>query len=257
MRNNSDLLIDTHCHLNDPVAFPDPASDIAEAQEARVEQLLVVGTEPSGWHRAIELAETFSQVHAIIGWHPNYTTYYKGTAELEILLKHPKVVALGEIGLDYHWDYATPEQQKAALSDQLALAKRLEIPVVFHCREAYPDLLDLLEAQELHRYLFHCFAGDMNDARRAIALGAYFGVDGPITYKKADDLREVIASIPQDRLVIETDSPYMPPVPFRGKPNKPAYVKFVNDGLAQTVGLTPEACAQLTTENAKRFFSLP
>jgi TatD DNase family protein len=165
-------------------------------------------------------------------------------------------VALGEIGLDYHWDYATPDQQRIALLDQLELARKLAKPVVFHCRDAYPDLLTILEEQPTHRYLFHCFAGNQEDARRALALGAMFGVDGPITYKKADALREVIAMIPRDRLVLETDSPYMAPTPHRGKPNRPAFVPFVNEGLAATLGISQEECASLTTANAKRFFGL-
>ncbi len=256
MRNNLNLLIDTHCHLNDPDAFPDPAAAVSEAQEAGVGRLFVVGVEPKGWERAITLSEQLEAVSAIVGWHPNYTANYSGLDELEKCLMHPGVVALGEIGLDYHWDYASPEQQKRALVEQLALARRMAKPVVFHCREAYPDMLELLESQELQPYLFHCFAGDHEDARRALALGSYFGVDGPITYKKADALREVIATIPRDRLVIETDSPYMAPTPFRGKPNQPAYVGLINDALAAVLKISSADCARLTTANATRFFNL-
>ena len=143
-----------------------------------------------------------------------------------------------------------------ALIEQLDLAVRTQKPVVFHCREAYPQLLDVLEARPIHPYLFHCYAGDSDDTVRALALGCLFGVDGPISYKNAAGLREIIRSIPSSRLVIETDSPYMPPEPYRGKPNKPAYVKFVNDALAKTLEISSEACARITTENAQRFFGI-
>jgi TatD DNase family protein len=252
------MLIDTHCHLNDEKAFPDPVEELRAARAAGVDRLIVVGTAPDDWAKAIGLAQRFEEVYAIVGWHPNYTADYdSGTlAELEARLGHPKVLALGEIGLDYHWDYAPRDLQHRALREQLDLGRRLEMPIVFHAREAYADLLDVLEEAPPHPYLFHCFAGNAAEAARGVALGAYFGVDGPVTYKKADELRAVLASIPHDRFVVETDAPYMAPVPYRGKPNRPAYVAQVNEGLAATLGLSPEACAALTTANARRFFSL-
>jgi TatD DNase family protein len=250
------MLIDTHCHLNDAKAFPDPASALAEAREAGVERVIVVGVDAEDGRRALKLADQFEEVYAIVGWHPNYTSSYTdaGLREIEAMLLHPKVVALGEIGLDFHWQYATLEQQRKALFDQLDLAARMGKPVVFHCREAYPALLDILESRPVHPYLFHCFAGDESDAARAVALGCYFGVDGPITYKKSTQLREIFASLPRGRIVVETDSPYMSPEPLRGKPNKPANVALVNAGLAAALGISAEDCAALTTENAKRFF---
>lgn len=252
------MLIDSHCHLNDSKAFPDPAQELAECARAGVEAVFVVGTGPEDWDRAVELADRFENVYAIVGWHPNYTAEYNRSSlsDLTERLRHPKVIALGEIGLDYHWDYAPRDIQHQALSDQLELGMRLNLPIVFHAREAYEDLLSVLEPLGPYRYLFHCFAGNAEEAARAVELGAYFGVDGPITYKKSDDLRQVIAGIPHERLVVETDAPYMAPVPFRGKPNRPAYVAQVNAGLAQTLGIEALACATLTTANAKRFFGL-
>jgi len=252
------MLIDTHCHINFPDKFPDPAAVVEEAKAAGVTRMIAVGCDPESSCQAVELAEQFKAVYAVVGWHPTYTKDYTRASldEIEQMLSHPKVVALGEIGLDFHWDYATPEQQYAALSDQLELAKRTQTPIVFHCREAYPQLLDILELRQPHPYLLHCFAGDLADAARAVRLGAMFGVDGPITYKNGQQLRDTIRQIPHDRLVVETDSPYMPPVPFRGQANKPAYVALVNAGLAAALGTTPEACAELTTRNAERFFRL-
>jgi TatD DNase family protein len=253
------MLIDTHCHVNDLKAFPNPSLEVEEAKRSGVQRLFVVGIESSQWKRTVGLAEEFEEVFAILGWHPNHAADYKGESlsELREHLAHPKVLALGEIGLDYHWDFATPEQQRVALLDQLALAREVQKPVVFHCREAYPDLLEILEQQPGHPYLFHCFAGTQSDADRAVKLGAYFGVDGPITYKKNGELRAVIAGLPKDRLVVETDSPYLSPEPFRGKPNRPAHVKHVNERLATVLEMDSAATARLTTENAIRFFKCP
>lgn len=220
--------------------------------------MMVVGVDAEDGRRAIELAESYEGVYAIVGWHPNYTSSYSeaGLGEIERMLSHPKVVALGEIGLDFHWQYATLEEQQTALFGQLDLAARTGKPVVFHCRDAYPALLDILEKKPVLPYLFHCFAGDPTDAGRAVELGCYFGVDGPITYKKSTQLRDVFQSLPLDRIVIETDSPYMSPEPFRGKPNRPANVALVNAGLAAALGITAEECAEMTTSNAVRFFRL-
>jgi TatD DNase family protein len=215
-----------------------------------------VGCDMVSSRAAIDLAERYEGVNAVVGWHPNYTAKYEKSslADLRQMLAHPKVVAMGEIGLDWHWEYATPEQQKAALLDQLNLAREVAVPVVFHCREAYPDLLAILEGLPRNPYLFHCFSGDEVDARRAVALDAYFGVDGPISYKSAGALRDIVRSLPRDRIVVETDSPYLSPMPHRGKPNRPAYVAYVNGALASTLGMTAEECAALSTANATRFF---
>jgi len=220
--------------------------------------MIVVGIDIALSRLALEIAEKHDGVYAIVGVHPNYACDYKPSdiKEIEQMLQHPKAVAIGEIGLDYHWDYATPEQQRLALFDQLDLAEATEKPVVFHCREAYSDLLDILGKRTKLKWLFHCFAGNPEDARRAMALDAYFGVDGPITYPKSNELREVVQSLPRNRIVIETDAPYLSPAPLRGKPNHPSYVRFVNAGLAATLGLELEESAELTTTNAENFFDL-
>lgn len=252
------MLIDTHCHLNVEKDFPDPYAALADAQAAGVSHCILVGVDLESSQRAVQLAEESEGFYAVIGWHPNYTCDYTPDAlpHFESLAASPRVVAIGEIGLDYHWHYATPEQQARALIDQLELAERVDLPVVFHCREAYPDLLAILEARPVRPYLFHCFAGSREGARRAIELGAYFGVDGPITYKKAEDLRAVVADLPRDRVVIETDSPYMTPAPHRGKPNTPTYLPLINEGLAAVWDVDREEAARITTENAQRFFDI-
>jgi TatD DNase family protein len=251
------LLIDTHCHLNLP-EFPDPDAAIAEAHAEGVTRMIVVGIDVPSSLRALEIAEAHDGVYAIVGLHPNSAAKFneETISEIDKMLAHRKAVAIGEIGLDYHWDFATPEQQRVALFAQLDLAERTGKPVVFHCRDAYPDLLTLLEGRGRLKWLFHCFAGSIEDARRAVELDSWFGVDGPITYPKANDLRDVMRFLPRDRIVIETDAPYLSPVPYRGKPNRPAHVRFVNDGLAACLGINSEECAGLTTGNAERFFGL-
>lgn len=251
-------LFDTHCHLNLPEAFPDPTAAIEEAREAGVTRFVVVGIDGPSNSRAVELAQSFEGVYAAVGWHPNSAATWgpEARAQVETLLKHPRTVALGEIGLDYHWDFATPEQQKICLLDQLDMAKDAGKPVVFHCRNAYDDLLKVLEARPARPYLFHCFSGTDEHAERALAMGALFGFDGPLTYKKSDSLRALFARLPESSLVLETDSPYLSPEPLRGKPNRPAYLRYVNQAAARARNLDPEAMAFLCTANAMRFFGL-
>lgn len=251
-------LIDTHCHLNLPDCFPEPEAEFAACRDANI-GLILVGVDPKTSRRAVELAEAHEHVWAIVGRHPNYAheAAPSDISEIRELVAHPKAVAIGEIGLDFHWDFASRDQQERSLLDQLDLAGELKVPVVFHCREAYPELLTLLEgrAQE-SRMLFHCFGGNADDARRALALGCYFGIDGPLTYKKADDLRALVASLPRDRVVLETDSPYLTPAPHRGKPNSPTLLPLICAELARVWEMSVPETESLSTANAVRFFDL-
>lgn len=249
-------LIDTHCHLNDRHAFPVPGAAVNEAVAAGVARLVVVGIDTESSRYAVELADQFEHVYAVVGWHPNHAHHF-AHAELEPLrelLAHPKVVALGEIGLDYYREHASRDEQFICLLAQLDLADELDVPVVFHCREAYDDLLDVIEPRARRKWLFHCFAGGRTHARRASDLGSWFGVDGPVTYKSADSLRDTLRSLPLDKILIETDAPWMSPVPFRGQSNKPAWVALVNEGLALALQRSPDEMAQITTTNALAFF---
>lgn len=249
-------MIDTHCHLYDR-AFPDLSAALEEAAEAGVEAMVLIGVDLETSREVVRLAEQHLQLSAVVGAHPNYAADFRPEtlAEFRELLHHPKVVAVGEIGLDYHWDYATPVQQFEVLSVFLDLALETSRPVVFHCREAYGDLLSYLEKRSTPgRLLFHCFAGDQDDLLRAKEMDAYYGVDGPITYAKADELREVVGLMPRDRVLLETDAPYLPPVPFRGKTNSPAYLPYICQKLADIWGCSPEEVARQTTANAQEFF---
>lgn len=252
------MLVDTHCHIHHPGYFDDPDAEVALAREAGVERIVVIGVDPEDWPRAIAFAERHEGVYAACGWHPNATADYDSARLTELVeaLRHPKCVALGEIGLDYHHAFSPPEVQHRALRDGLYLAAETGKPVVFHAREAYSDLLNVLEKRESHPYLFHCFVGSDEEARRALDLGALFGFDGPATYPKSVALRETFARIPLDRIVLETDAPYLAPVPHRGKTNRPAYIPLLGAKLAEIHGITLDEVERVTTANAFRFFGL-
>jgi len=252
-------VIDTHCHLNLVEHFPDPAGTIDRALQAGVDRIIVVGIDDETSQIAVDLADRFDPVFACVGWHPTSAANYQSPNFIESLCAHEKVVAIGEIGLDYHWDYSTPEQQMRALNDQWALACSLQMTVVFHCREAYDDLLTWLEAREVYppACVLHCFAGDLRHADRALAIedtSVFFGVDGPVTYKNAAALRETLSSLPMERLVVETDSPYLTPHPHRGKPNEPAMIPLICEAVAAAFGDSSVEVGVATTINALRAF---
>lgn len=251
-------LFDTHCHLNDRKAFPNPSTALDEARRAGVVGFLVVGYDLATSRSAVGLAERHADVWAAVGMHPTSCGDWNAQAaeELVRLARHDKVAAWGEIGLDYYWKNVTPEVQSRALLDQLELAKGEGLPVVFHCRDAYDDLLHTVENLTPERFVLHCFSGDERHLSRASEMGAYLGVDGPVTYPKSTELRRYVARMPLDRILIETDAPWLAPQAHRGKPNRPAYLTHVNLAVAESVGLEVEACAHLTTSNAIRFLGL-
>lgn len=252
-------LIDTHCHINDPKSFPDPGEAVAHAAELGVDRLIAVAVDEDWSRSAVALADQFPGVYAVVGWHPTSSPGYSREKlnAIRELASHPKVVAIGEIGYDFYWKTATREEQDLCLTDHMDLAEELGKPVVFHCREAYPELLKWLEARRPSvPLLLHCFAGTFDEGQRAAELGCYFGFDGPLTFPKNDELRRIFASLPPDRIVLETDAPYMTPVPYRGQRNKPGWVTEVNSAAAWVWGVSPEESAARTTANAERFFRL-
>ncbi|HCE01011.1 MAG TPA: hydrolase TatD [Armatimonadetes bacterium] len=253
-------LFDTHCHLNMADAFPEPNEAIEASFAAGVTQLLVVGIDLPSSRRAVEIADRWEGVYASVGLHPTEAGSWGRPAARELvdLAKHPKVIAWGECGLDYHWMTAPAEVQRECLLEQLHLAADLELPAVLHCRDAHRDLLGLLQSLDAPPpVLLHCFSGDAADARRALALGCLLGFDGPLTYRRNAALRELVASLPRERVVLETDSPFLAPEPHRGKPNSPAWLPLINAKLAEVWGVDPEEAAEVTTANARRFFGLP
>jgi TatD DNase family protein len=258
------VLADTHCHLVLPELADDLPDVLRRARDAGVEMVVVPGVDVATSRRAVELADNWPGVFAAIGVHPHYAGSWssQALAELEALVRSPRVVAIGEIGLDYYRNLSSADAQRTAFRAQLDLAGEARHPVILHSREALPDVFAELEAW-LARMpgsngrapgVLHAFAGDARDAQRAVERGFLLGVAGPITYPRADRLRRVIAGVPLSSLVVETDAPYLPPVPHRGTRNEPAFVALVARSLAELLSLEPSRLSEATSGNAARLF---
>lgn len=258
------MLIDTHLHLDFHQYDEDRDQVIERALEAGVTQMITIGTSLATSQRAVELSDQFQSVWAAVGIHPNDATEWSRDAEttLRQLARHPKVVAIGEIGLDYYWDRVSPPIQQRAFDEQLALAADLGLPVIIHDREAHEDVMCTLRrwvktlTDDAPRGVLHFFSGDIKMAQEAIKLGFYLGTDGPVTFKKARDLQSVVAALPLERLLIETDAPFLAPHPRRGRRNEPAYVSYVAQKVADLQHITLEEVAKQTTVNARSLFGL-
>jgi TatD DNase family protein len=223
-----------------------------------VTRLLVIGFDRTSSRLALRMATEHSGVQAVIGIHPESAAEWcdEEAADLKAfaLDNRRDVVALGEIGLDYYWDSVARDLQKGVFEDQLTVAAELDLPVVIHCRDAYTDVIDTLERRSFHRAVLHCFTGTESEARRAVDLGLYIGVGGIATFKKSEDLRATVATVPLERILIETDAPYLAPQPWRGKRNEPAYIVAVAQMLASVKGQSVDEIAAATSTNADRLF---
>jgi TatD DNase family protein len=253
------VLFDTHCHLDVERFDADRPAMLKRAADAHVTRMLNPAFSIESSQRAVALAAEHAEVYAAVGVHPNDTATFDAASleTLRVLAAQPKVVAIGEIGLDYHWQTVPPEVQKAAFISQLALARERDLPVIIHCREAIDDTLDILEREFCGRQLvLHSFAGAIKDLQRALKCGFYVGVSGPVTYPSAAQTREIVREIPLDRLLIETDAPYLTPQRYRGKRNEPAYVRLVAEKIADVREMMLVDVARITTENANRLFRL-
>lgn len=256
------LLADTHAHLAEPALLANVSEIVATAEQAGVDHILAVAVDLASSVESIGLAERFSTVWASVGIHPHEAATYDASAldELSRLAEHPKVVAIGEIGLDYYRNLAPPIVQQAAFADQLALAARLGLPAVVHNRDASADVLRLIGSVQRdveiasRAGVLHCFTDGDETAREAIRLGFFISFAGNLTYRRADELRAVAAALPSDRLLVETDSPYLTPVPRRGQMNQPSNVRLVAEKLADVRGVSVEVSADETSANARRLF---
>lgn len=223
-------------------------------------RILIPGIDLAQSRRAIALAERYPEIRVAVGVHPNDTQSFgdQMLAELRDLARHPKVDAIGEVGIDLYWQTVPLDRQKAAFGAQLELAIELDKPVIIHDREAHPEVFAMLRDQAPPAgVVLHAFSGDLAMATEAVARGFYLGVDGPLTYKKNDGLRTIFAAVPLDRILIETDAPYLSPQQKRGTRNEPAYVRWVAERLAEVRGLTLDEVTRATTENATRLFRWP
>ena len=256
-------LIDTHCHLDSESFHQEIEQVVQRATDAGVERILAIGITVDTTQAAIVLSNRFPCVSAMAGIHPNHTHEAKpGDWErIEDLAQHPHVVGIGETGLDKYWDFAPLDIQRDYFLRHIELSRKLKKPFAVHCREAEPEVLEvLLEAAGEERQLsglMHAFCGSVETAKTSLELGMYLSFGGMLTYKKNDALRETARTVPLDRLLVETDAPYLAPQPWRGKRNEPAYVAETNRVLAEVHGISPDEMSQIPTSNAKRLFRLP
>jgi TatD DNase family protein len=254
--------IDTHCHLNEDAFAPDLAAVVERAVAAGVVRMLVIGTTLDSSRRAVAIAERFPMVYAAVGIQPNYVSAAAPTdfEEITQLADSPRVVAIGETGLDRYWDHSPIELQRDYFARHIALAKSRNLPFVVHCRDAEADVVAMLAAAAIDGPLsgvMHSFTGDLATARTCWELGMHVSFAGMITFKRNDALRAVAAVVPADKLLVETDAPYLAPAPHRGKRNEPEFVRHTAACLAEVRGVSAEELAAITTAKARRLFRLP
>ncbi|HOA39975.1 MAG TPA: TatD family hydrolase [Halanaerobiales bacterium] len=254
------LLIDTHAHLDSSRFNKDRAEVIKNARDTGVSYIVNIGADLKSSRYSVKLAREYPFIFATVGIHPHDAISLDANvlAELEKLAGEEKVVAIGEIGLDYYYDHSPRDIQRAAFIDQLVLAKKLNLPIVVHSREAEEDTISILK--EHYRQggtgILHCFSGSLKMAREALELGFYLAFGGIVTFKNAGGLLEVLEELPLDRILLETDCPYLSPVPYRGKRNEPAYLPYVAEKIGEIKGVSLEEVAEITTANAIRVYNL-
>ncbi len=254
------MLFETHAHYDAEQFDADRDSLLAQLPDRGIGWVVNPGCDLPSSRRAVALANRFPHVWAAVGYQPEECGGYReeDLAELYALVKeNPRVVAIGEVGLDYYWpENPDPEKQKKCFRDHMALAKELDLPVIVHSREAARDSMEIVREFPGVRGVFHCYAGAVEDAKMLVRLGWSLSFTGVITFKNARKAPEVIAALPEDRIMIETDSPYMSPVPNRGKRNDSRNLRYICDKIAEIRGISPEEAEVLTTANARSFFGL-
>lgn len=254
------MLIDTHTHLDSRKFDGDRAEVIQRAFASGVERIVNIGFNRETIPTTMELAESHEHIYAAVGWHPQdaATMRPEDLDWLEELCRHPKVVAIGEIGLDYYWDTSPREVQQQVFREQIRLARRVGKPVVIHNREAHADVVRLLKEENAAEVggIMHCFSGSWEIARECLNMDFHISFGGPVTFKNAVRPKEVLARVPLDRLLLETDCPYLTPHPHRGKRNEPAYVRFVAEGAAEIKGTEVQEIIGITGQNAIKLLGI-
>lgn len=244
---------DTHCHTHEHIAETGSDELLARAREAGVDRFVVIGTDAVSSALAVQVAATRADVWATVGLHPHDAT--QGAHTIEHLATSDRVVAIGECGLDYHYENSPRAEQREAFARQIALAREHRLSLVVHTRDAWSDTFDVLDSEGTpESTIIHCFTGGADEARACLDRGAYLSFSGIVTFKNAADIREAALLCPADRVLVETDSPFLAPVPHRGKQNEPAWVTVVGEAVAQLRGVDPGSFAVTTTENALRAF---
>lgn len=254
------MLFDTHAHLN-AVQFEEDLEEVIErATSEDVSHIVVVGFDHETIKRAMELIEQYDMIYAAIGWHP--VDAIDMTEEdlnwIRELSQHPKVVAIGEMGLDYYWDKSPKEIQKDVFRKQIQLAKEVNLPIIIHNRDATEDVVKILQEENASEVggIMHCFTGSLEVAKQCMEMNFYISFGGPVTFKNAKKPKEVVKEIPMDRLLIETDCPYLTPHPYRGKRNEPSYVRYVAEQISELRGVSYEEIAEKTSDNAMKVFGI-
>ena len=254
-------LFDTHCHIDDPRFDADRDQVILNMREHSVQFAVAVGFDMPSSRQALLFARSHPMFYGAAGIHPHEAKTYHADDldELAGLLRDARAVALGEIGLDYYYDLSDRPVQREVCIRQMELAFKAGMPVIYHVRDAHEDMLRLMEERktELTGGIIHCFSGSMDQAKRYLALGFYISFAGPVTFKNAPKLWETAAFVPPDRLLLETDAPYLSPEPMRGKRNEPAYIRYVAEKIACIRGISFEELANLTTANARKVYRIP
>ncbi len=253
------MLLDSHCHLDLDIFEPDRGEVIERARAAGVEQMIVIGFNPGCWESGAQLCREFTGLHLAVGLHPTEAETYNDTLETRLreTAISERAVAIGETGIDYHWKPDTANMQKEAFARQIALSKDLDLPFIVHQREAERDTLDVLKAASPpHRGVMHCFTGDDTFLRECLDLGLHIGVGGAVTFRKLKALHAAIQAVPLDRIILETDAPFMTPSPHRGQRNEPAYLLFIAERVAELRDVSASDIAEATTSNARELFRL-
>ncbi|URM33063.1 TatD family hydrolase [Cytobacillus firmus] len=254
------MFFDTHAHLNAEQYSEDLQEVIDRALSEGISNIVVVGFDRPTIEKAMELTEKYDFIYASVGWHPvdAIDMTEEDLVWIEELSSHPKVVALGEMGLDYYWDKSPKDIQKEVFRKQIRLAKKVKLPIVIHNRDATADIVEILKEEGAGEVggIMHCFSGSPEIAQECVDMNFYISLGGPVTFKNAKKPKEVADVIPLEKLLIETDCPYLTPHPHRGKRNEPSYVKLVAEQIAEIKGLSTEEVAQATTENAKKLFGI-
>jgi len=254
------MLFDTHAHYDDNKYDEDRYEVIQRAHESGVSYILNASSSPSSVYESIALAEKFDFVYAAVGIHPHNAEEVtdKLLETLAELSEHKKVVAIGEIGLDYYYDFSPRDIQQKWFAKQIQLAREVGLPIIIHNRDSHEDVLRIMKNENAKSVggILHCYSGSVEMAREILDNNFYISVGGPVTFKNARKVIEVVKYVPSDRLLIETDSPYLTPEPLRGKRNESSYVRYVAEKIAQIKGVDFEEIARATTENAKRLFKI-
>lgn len=251
------MIIDTHAHLNMEDYDHDLDHVLSRALKNDVTKILVIGMDDASNQKAIQLAEEHEMLYATVGIHPGYVDSDQDTDRLRSYINHPKVIAIGECGLDFYWREDNKELQFKIYEEQIKLAIEFQKPLVIHTRNSFKEAYEkLIPYQGQVQGVFHCFSSDLEDAKKAIDLGFMIGIDGPITFKKNDVLKEIIEHIDLKHLLVETDSPYMTPAPHRGKRNEPGYTRFVVEKIAEIKKMDVHEVADITKQNAYKLFHI-